>query len=351
MPVPRPALALAIASGVLVSAAARAPQAPPDAKKNVETFLASAHFTADDLARLEGGGVIARADPTDVSNEVLVSAAVKIRAPRERVINYYGQMISFVDGAVTLAFGRFSNPPVAADVKDLTLDRNDLAELKACRPGKCDMRIGGTALASLQSIDWNAADSGDKATTLVRRMVVDYVRNYLAHGDAALVTYDDRSKPVKLQDQWTQIVAGAAAFHQYLPEMTKYLQGYPAEKLAGTRDGLYWVKEDYGFKPTISVVHGVIYTPPSRPDRAIVAQKQIYASHYYDGSLAVATLVDTTDGGRPATYLIYGNRSRGDMLGGGFGGLRRATAQSQARKAAEQTLGTIKEMVEKAQVP
>jgi hypothetical protein len=47
------------------------------------------------------------------------------------------------------------------------------------------------------------------------------------------------------------------------------------------------------------------------------------------------------------TYLVYANRSRGDMLRGGFGGLKRNVAQSQARKAAEETLGTIKSQMEK----
>ena len=56
----------------------------------------------------------------------------------------------------------------------------------------------------------------------------------------------------------------------------------------------------------------------------------------------------TQDGGRPATYLVYANRSRGDLLKGGFGGLKRSVARSQARKATEETLGTMKRMLERA---
>ena len=106
------------------------------------------------------------------------------------------------------------------------------------------------------------------------------------------------------------------------------------------------MKENYGLKPVLSIVHGVIYQPPSRADRAFVAQKQIYTSHYYDGSLAIATALSATENGAPLTYLVYANRSRGDMLRGGFGGLKRNVAQSQARKAAQETLGTIKRQLE-----
>ena len=95
-------------------------------------------------------------------------------------------------------------------------------------------------------------------------------------------------------------------------------------------------------------MHGVVYEPPSRPDRTVVVQKQLYASHYSDGSLAVATLLDAQDGGRPATYLVYANRSRGDLLKGGFGGVRRTVVRSRARAAAEDTFGTIKRVLEAA---
>ena len=115
--------------------------------------------------------------------------------------------------------------------------------------------------------------------------------------------------------------------------------------LPGARDVFYWSKEDFGFKPMVSIVHGIVYQPQSKSDRAYVVQKQLYASHYYSGSLAIATLVSQVENGAPWTYLVYVNRSRGDVKGG-FGGLRRNLAEGQARKAAEETLTTIKEQVE-----
>ena len=60
--------------------------------------------------------------------------------------------------------------------------------------------------------------------------------------------------------------------------------------------------------------------------------------------LASFAVIDAPDG----TYLIYANRSRGDLLKGGFGGLKRKLARDQARKSAEQTLGTIKMVLESA---
>lgn len=337
-------IAVALMSAGLIAAQA------PDGRQEVHGYLGRQAFDAAEIARLEAGDVVARAaDGRSEDREISVVAAVKIRVPRAQVASYYGQMISYVDGEVTLAFGRFSSPPALADVTSLAFDPGEVEQLKSCRPGKCDIRLGGAGLDALRtSIDWNASDYVERVNAFARKAAVDYVAAYQARGDAALVTYNDRAQPVSLKDQWAGIIANSPLFHEYSPELKAYLERFPNATLPGARAVFYWIKENYGMAPVVSFVHGVIYSPPSRPDRTIVAQKQLYASHYYDGSLAVATLLDTQDGGRPATYLVYANRSRGDMLKGGLGGLKRSVARSQARKAAEETLGTIKSMLEHA---
>jgi len=319
-----------------------------DALQDVHGYLTRHGFDAAELSKLEAGTVVARADLTRSSDrEVLVVAAVKIRVPRPQVASYYGQMISYVDGQVTLAFGRFGSPPAIGDVAGMAFDPGEVDKLKTCRPGKCDIRLSGAGIETLQkTIDWNAPDYVERVNAFARKAAVDYVTAYQARGDAALVTYNDRAEPVHLKDQWRGILANSPLFHDYSPELKAYLEGYPGATLPGSRSVFYWIEESFGLAPVLSLVHGVIYDPPSHPDRTIVVQKQLYASHYYDGSLAVATLLDTQDAGRPATYLVYANRSRGDLLKGGFGGVKRSVARSQARKAAEDTLGNIKSMLE-----
>jgi hypothetical protein len=244
---------------------------------------------------------------------------------------------------VTLGFGKFSMPATLADVKDLSLDADEVGDLKSCQLGDCDIRISGSAIDKVRSsIDWAAQDYPDKVNAFVRQSAVDYVNAYMQKGDAALITYNDRSQPVSLQDQWRGIVANSPYFHYYTPALQDYLVQYPRTTLAGVKDVIYWIKENYGMKPVISIVHGVSYQDPKTPDRTVIVQKQLYADHYYDGSVAITTVVGVVEGGRPVTYLLYANRSRGDLLKGGFGGLKRNVARSQAQKAAEQTLGTIK---------
>lgn len=319
-------------------------------RDDAKAYLSKIGFGSTDLAALEAGQVIARSETAKDTGEIVAIAAVKIRAPRDKVVGYYGEMVKYVDGKVTLAFGRFSTPPVPADVAGLAFDRGEIDGMKSCRAGDCDIRIGGAGLETLRSaIDWNAPDYARKANEFVRQSALRYVGEYQQRGDDALVTYNDKDEPMSLKEQWRAIVANSPYFNVYAPELEQYLKGYPTARLPGARDVIYWVKENYGALETvISIVHAVIYEPPSKPKWALVAQKHIYASHYYDASLAVTSVLGVEEAGKSVSYLVYVNRSRGDALKGGIGGVRRTMARDQASKSAEQTLGTIQRMLEQA---
>jgi hypothetical protein len=338
---------LSLAAAVLLTGTLTAQATLPS---DVEQYLLGvAGFSKADVSALQAGTVIARVAPGRSETEVMVVAAVKVRATREQTLAYYGQMIAYVDGTVTTGFGRFSNPPALSDVRQLSLDADDLAHLQSCQPGDCDLRIGGAALSAVRAgVDWRAPDAATQVNARVREAIVRYVTAYMKSGDEALVTYTDRDQPVSLRQQWQEILAASPYLQQYSAPLREYLTQYPRRPLPGAKDVLYWVQDDYaGLKPVLSLVHAVIYEDPARPERTVIAQKQLYASHYYDGSLAVAMAVSTTEGATPVTWLVYANRSRGDLLKGGFGGLRRTVARNQAESAAKQTLSTIKRVLEK----
>lgn len=337
------------ATAVIALALLASTAAQPNVRADVETYLQRVKFTAADIARLHAGEVIARAESTSTDGELATVGAVKINVARDQVASYYGQMITYVDGEVTLAFGRFSSPPVPADVAKMALDASDIQTLRACKPGNCDMRLGTAGLEAVErAINWGSPSAAEQVNAYARKSAVDYVTAYQKQGDAALITYDDRAKPVSLGAEWKGLLASLPLLGEYAPELRDYLAGYPGKPLAGARDIFYWVKENYGRKPVISIVHGVMYEQASHPERLYVVQKQIYANHYYDASLAVATVLSSEEGGRPVSYLLYNNRSRGDLLKGGFGGLKRSVARDQAAKAAQDTLGTIKRVLEQS---
>ena len=113
---------------------------------------------------------------------------------------------------------------------------------------------------------------------------------------------------------------------------------------AGTEGFVYWSKEKIGPRAIVSVTHAIINPP--REGSAAIATKQIYASYYSHASLGLTILLDRSTGDAPRTRVIYVNRSRLDIFGGLFGGIKRALVRSRARDGAERTMGRVRERVE-----
>jgi hypothetical protein len=320
---------------------------PPD----ITWILKSAaQFPDDRLRALERGEVISKAGTSESDQEAGVVAAVRIGAGKELTASYFRQIVDFVDGEVTLQHRLFTQPPKAGDVAQLALSSDEHGDLKACRPGDCAVRIGAAgARAVASAIDWNAPDAAASADAWVRSRLLAYVNDYLARGDAALITYDDKSNAVPLAREWAGIVANSPALKAYAPDLQRYLTGFPKVTLRGVRDEVYWDRQKFtGLKPILGVTHIVTWSDPARSDRILIAQKQIYASRYFYGGLAVTlVLQDPKDVNPPVTYVVYANRSRGDLLKGGFGGLRRRAAEQAVVSSAEDMLTSMKKSLEK----
>lgn len=319
-------------------------------QSDVDRYLKDvAKFSADDLASFGAGHVISKATTSSDEGEIAVIAAVTIRASRDRVASYFRQFVTYEDGQVTLQFGEFHHPPQPADVAKLTVPDDDISALRGCKPGDCDVKVGGAGLAELQAAaNFNAPGAATRVNEFVRQRLVAYVAGYMTRGNAALVTYHDKSEPTSLATEWQGILRNSPNIITYAPLLATYLEYYPRAQLPGGADMLYWAKENYAGNVVLHADHMVTWQDPQHPDRTTIAQKQIYASHYYNGSLAISTIVDRP-GATASSTIVYFNRSRGDLLKGGFGGgIKRRVAESQSKKAAEDTLGTLKAGLEKA---
>jgi hypothetical protein len=305
-------------------------------------------FPPDEIAALNAGKVISRADVSRDDREAAAVAIVRIASPKERVIDYFRQLVTYVDGEVTLQFGTFSRPPRSADLTSLTLDSDDIDALRSCKPGDCDMRLGGASIADVRSaVDWKAPAAADRANEWARARMLAYLSGYLERGDAALITYDDQSKPVKQADEWRGIVRNSRILNVYAPPLTRHLTEFPRASVTGMTDEYYWDRQHYAsLKPILGLTHMVTWRDPKRPDRVVVAQKQLYSSHYFFGSLAVTIFLQDPQATPPVTYVVYANRSRGDLMSGGFGGLKQRVAEGIVKRSAEDTLGRMKQALE-----
>jgi len=310
----------------------------------------AAQFSDDRLQAIQRGEVISRTSASASEGEAAVVAAVKINATKELTASYFRQIVDFEDGEVTLRHVNFSQPPRLSDLTRLSLDDDERRDLRECRPGNCSVRIGAEGAREIgKAVNWSGPDAAAQADAWVRNRLLAYVTEYLAKGDAALVTYNDKSDAVPLQREWAGIVTNSPALKAYAPDLQRYLTQFPKAVLRGVRDEVFWDRQHMsGLDPILGVTHIMTWADPSHPDRIVIAQKQIYASHYFYGGLSVTlVLQDPKQPNPPATYVVYFNRSRGDLLKGGFGGLRRRVAEHAVTSSAEDLLGRMKQQLEK----
>jgi hypothetical protein len=63
----------------------------------------------------------------------------------------------------------------------------------------------------------------------------------------------------------------------------------------------YWEKVNFGLRPTLRLVHAVVYRGSGQPVYATAA-KQFYASHYFHTALDLTACIEVA--GRPGFFLV-----------------------------------------------
>ena len=285
-------------------------------------------FSDADLAKLQEGQTVVKVLPAQDKREVAVSGLVGLQVPADVFLKSYRESVSRKSSSAILEIGRFSNQPVLEDLKDLTFEDRDIEDLKTCVVGNCRLKLSATMIERLhRELDWNAPDYANRASELLKVMLLDYVREYLARGDLALIEYSDKARTVRLADEHRALKAGSSYLHENF--MSAHLKGLHESKLQ-VENVLVWSKIKFGLKPVLAINHITIYQNQKEAGpQVLVASKQIYANHYFDSSLALTAFVNIP-GANPQSYLFYENRSRADGLGGMFGKIKRGLVEDRA---------------------
>jgi hypothetical protein len=234
---------------------------------------------------------------------------------------------------------RFSTPPAVADMALLTLEKADLDEAHRCRPGDCALKLDDAGIAKLRAVP-----AGGDVLSAYRTYLASYAAAYLRQGNAALLTYHDHSRPHALSWHFEQILKASPYISRNWPELYAALAAFSGKLPEGLQGFTYWSKEKVGPRSSVTLTH-VITRPPDR-GIAIVASKQIYASHYTNASLGLTVMVDRGTPAEPRTLLIYVNRTRVDVFRGVLGGLKRPIVRSRAKSGAERMIENMRTKLE-----
>ena len=100
-------------------------------------------------SRLDRGEVIVRVLPAS-DGELGIFAAARLDADVETLARWVNAIAQLKKSPYVLMVRRFSNPPRLDDLRGLTLDDADLAAIRDCRPGNCDLKLAGDDMEALR---------------------------------------------------------------------------------------------------------------------------------------------------------------------------------------------------------
>ena len=288
-------------------------------------------FDETDFAALEQGETVVKLLPPQDKREVAVSGLVSLQVPAEVFLQSFRESMCRKSNPAILEIGSFSSQPTLDDLKDLTIESREIEDLKKCVVGDCQLKLSATMIERFRKeVNWETPDYSSKATQLLKEMLLDYVRDYLARGDVALIEYNDKAKVVRLAEEQRALKTASSYIYDVLTNFPQYVRGFPKPNLVDVQNTIVWSKVKFGLKPVIAINHITIYQNEKEAGpQILIASKQIYANHYFDSSLALTAFINIP-GASPTSYLFYENRSRADALEGVFSKLRRGIVENRA---------------------
>jgi hypothetical protein len=306
--------------------------------------------SARDRQAIDRGEPLARVLPGQ-DREIAVFAAVSVKVDGDRLAAWVRDIAALKKSAFVLSIGRFSNPPRIEDLDGLLLDDEDLDAIPRCRPGDCKLKLSAPEIAMLQgAVRDRASDQRPALQEAFRRVVLERVRRYLAGGHPALGPNSDRDSPVPLQTAFTSIIRRSVYLTARVPDFADYLDRYPQVSMPDVESFVYWSKEQLAGKPIVSATHvSILRGRNGSVPEALVAGKQVFATHYMNASLNLTALMRGNPGS--PNYLVYLNRSDVDVLGGFFGGLVRLIAERRVKSEASEVLEGLGHRLESGEPP
>jgi hypothetical protein len=312
-------------------------------------FQPSVTLSMDDRRQLDRGGPIARIVSSH-DREVAVFAAVRVEIDGDRLVAWTRRIEELKKSAYVLAIGRFSDPPVIEDLAGLALDDEELSEIQACRPGNCGLKVSAVEMTQLQRAAGEAGSDWKPAVQQAfRDVVLQRVKAYLADGHAALTPYENHDRPVWPATSFASVLGHSVFLTEHLPRLAEHLSRYPQTPMPEVESFVYWSRERVASKAKITATHvSILRSSDANLPDALVAGKQIFATHYVNASLGITALVR---GPGAHNYVVYLNRSEVDVLGGMFGGLVRWFMQRRLRTEAADVLQGLRKRLESGEPP
>jgi hypothetical protein len=330
---------------ITVVAMLAVPQPPPRLPGRLADYVAQhVKLTPAQETQLMQGQPVTRMLDGDAAREVTIFGAIWVNAPIARYVTAVKDIEQFEKGDNFLVTKRISNPPRLEDFAQMRVPPDDVADLKSCKVGSCELKLSESALLrARKQIDWSKPDVTADVNRLAQQLAFEYANGYLEGGNARLAVYRDSRRPTFVGQEFASMIDRMPSLTDYLPELKRYLLEFPNAMLPKSDSFLYWQEAKFGLKPTVRLTHLVI---AEQPTHVAIASKMLYASHYFWTALELRVLVPDPSRGEGFWYVSV-NRSRSDGLSGFVGSIIRGKVRGEAEKGMIAALKMTKNRMER----
>lgn len=323
------------------------PPARPDTKPAVgradgllrEWFALS----TKDLRALSHRRAVVRSLDTVDDREIATVGIVRMRVPP----SFFADRLRDIEsrgGDLVLETAAFSTPPRADDLRTLSFEPDFIRDLGRCRVHDCQVQLSREAIARISRLPEDTPEAATADT--MRAILADMMRGYQQRGAAALMTYADDHEDHSVAAEFGRMVSDPPALLQRLPALRDHLARFPHGGGDGVRDVLYWSKDRIGPAVIVSATHLAIAGSDGDAIAAAAVSRQLYASRYFEASVGITLVLDHVEESGPVCDVVYVNRSRVDVFGGIFGGLKRLIARHRVRDGMAHAILRVRDRLE-----
>jgi len=316
-------------------------------------FKETGGLSPDQIAAIQNGQPVAKTLTSRTPAEIFVLGVIYVNAAPESYVKFAGDFDRLRKIPEYLAVEPFSTPPQLSDLKGFALDSDDLKALKNCKSGSCQIQLPASTMEQLhQSINWSGPDVDDEVNQFLQKLALQRLIAYQKDGNRILgAVYNDKHEPTNVAEQFKYMLSHSSALAKALPDFYNYLLSYPDSKPANVENSFYWDNVKFGLKPTLRIVHVVTLhgNTPAEP-AYVVAEKQLYSSHYFETALDLTVCIRGSDNSQQSGfYLIKVMASEQAGLTGMKGSIVRKVAVGKSVSSLQGSLTAIKSALEHGQ--
>src|SRR5262245_49825933 len=178
VPLSRPLVWCALAALVTAGSSIRAGSQSASSLRfpaTLEKYLSeSVKLTPSERSALFSNAPVSKLLDGDPAKEVSIFGAVWIDAPTAAYVALVTDIENFEHGGAFHITRRISEPPKLSDFDAMTLPDEDVADLKNCRVGDCELKLSQEALDRVRkSLDWSRPTIKRDADALARQVAFD----------------------------------------------------------------------------------------------------------------------------------------------------------------------------------